>query len=88
MILFCDIERPLSNPVLRWINRTVGRGMIRAAATQNVAGEHVGPLNHIFSYVYRIRELGLRIKEWHKPLYYLLKWCLIAAITYALVVGF
>ena len=88
VILFCDIERPLSNPVLRWINRTIGRGMIRAAATQNVAGEHVGPLNHIFSYVYRIRELGLRIKEWHKPLYYLLKWCSIAAISYALVVGF
>ncbi len=38
VILFCDIERPLSNPVLRWINRTIGRGMIRAAATQNVAG--------------------------------------------------
>src|ERR1044071_7915455 len=24
VILFCDIERPLSNPVLRWINRTIG----------------------------------------------------------------
>lgn len=88
VILFCDIERPISNPVLRWINRTVGHGMIRAAATQNVPGEHVGVLNHIFAYVYRIRALGIRIKEWHKPLYYLLKWCLIAAIGFGLVVGF
>jgi beta-hydroxylase len=88
VILFCDIERPMSNPVLRWINRTIGHGMIRAAATQNVPGEHVGVLNHIFSYVYQIRALGIRIKEWHKPLYYLLKWCLIAAIGYAIVVGF
>lgn len=88
VILFCDIERPMSNPVLRWINRTIGHGMIRAAATQNVPGERVGVLNHVFSYVYHIRALGLRIKEWHKPLYYLLKWCLIAAIGYAIIVGF
>jgi beta-hydroxylase len=74
--------------VLRWINRTVGHGMIRAAATQNVPGEHVGFLNHIFSYVYQIRALGIRIKEWHKPLYYLLKWLLVGAIGYAIVVGF
>lgn len=88
MILFCDIERPLSNPVLRWINRTIGRGMIRAAATQNVPGEHVGILNHIFNYVYRIRTLGISIKEWNKPVYYVVKWLLIAAIVYAIAVGF
>jgi beta-hydroxylase len=88
VILFCDIERPLSNPVLRWINRTIGRRMIRAAATQNVAGEHVGMLNHIFSYVYQIRALGERIKEWNKPIYYLLKWMLLAALAHALIVGF
>jgi beta-hydroxylase len=88
VILFCDIERPMSNPVLRWINRVIGHGMIRAAATQNVPGEHVGVLNHIFAYLYQIRALGIRIKEWHKPLYYLLKWLLIGAIGYAIVVGF
>lgn len=88
VILFCDIERPLSNPVLRWINRTIGRRMIRAAATQNIAGEHVGALNHIFSYVHRIRALGLRIKERNKPLYYALKWALLAALGYAIAVGF
>ena len=87
VILFCDIERPLSNPVLRWINRTIGRGMIRAAATQNVAGEHVGVLNHIFSYVYQIRALGERIKHWNKPVYYGLKWALVAGLGYALFVG-
>lgn len=88
VILFCDIERPLSNPVMRWINRTVGRGMIRAAATQNVPGEHVGVLNHIFSYVYRIRAGGERIKHWNKPVYYGLKWAFFAGLAYALVVGF
>jgi beta-hydroxylase len=88
VILFCDIERPLSNPVLRWVNRTLGRGMIRAAATQNVAGEHVGMLNHIFSYVYQVRALGLHIKERNKALYYALKWALLGSIGYAIFIGF
>jgi len=88
VILFCDIERPLSNPVMRWINRTVSRGMIRAAATQKVAGEHVGVLNHIFSYVYQIRAWGERLEHWNKPIYYGLKWTPLAGIGYALVVGF
>jgi len=84
VILFCDIERPLSNPVIRWVNRVIGRGLIKAAATENVPGEHVGVLNHVFEYVYKIRILGTRIKAWNKPFYYLLKWLLIAAIVYAI----
>ncbi|HWK74736.1 MAG TPA: aspartyl/asparaginyl beta-hydroxylase domain-containing protein [Povalibacter sp.] len=84
VILFCDIERPLSNPVIRWVNRVIGRGLIKAAATENVPGEHVGVLNHVFEYVYKIRILGTRIKAWNKPFYYALKWLLIAAIVYAI----
>lgn len=83
VILFCDVERPLSNPLVRAINRIIGRRMIKAAATQNVPGEHVGVLNRIFEYVYQIRVLGTRIKDWNRPACYLLKWLLIAGIVYA-----
>jgi len=86
VILFCDVERPLSNPIVRALNRTIGRSMIKAAATQNVPGEHVGVLNHVFEYVYKIRILGTRIKAWNRPVYYLLKWLLIAALLYAILV--
>jgi beta-hydroxylase len=84
VILFCDIERPLSNPLVRGINRCIGRRMIKAAATQNLPGEHVGVLNRVFEYVYKIRILGTRIKAWNKPSYYGLKWLLIAALAYAI----
>jgi beta-hydroxylase len=70
------------------VNRTLGRGIIRAAATQNVAGEHVGVLNHIFSYVYQICTLGLHIRERNKALYYVLKRALLGSIGYAIFVGF
>lgn len=36
VILFCDVERPRSNPIVRALNRTIGRRMIKAAATQNM----------------------------------------------------
>jgi beta-hydroxylase len=49
-----------------------------------VPGEHVGALNRAFEYVFKIRILGTRIKAWNRPVYYALKWLLIAAILYGL----
>lgn len=86
LILFCDVDRPLSNPVARALNRYLGRPMARAAATQNVEGEKVGVLNHLFGYVYHIRLLGKRIRAWNKPAYHLSKWALVGVLAYALFV--
>jgi len=85
VILFCDIERPMSNRFMRWMNRSLGRRMIRAAATENVPGEHVGVLNRIFAYVYQLRVGALYIKNWSRPTYYALKWLLFAGIVYLIV---
>jgi beta-hydroxylase len=84
LILFCDIDRPLSNPVARWLNRHIGQPMARAAATQNVDGEKVGVLNKVFGYIYQIRLLGQRMKDWNRPVYYAVKWGLIGGVAYAL----
>jgi beta-hydroxylase len=79
LILFCDVERPLSNPIARFINRFIGRPFARAAATQNLSGEKVGVLNKLFAYVYHIRLIAKRIKNWNKTLYYVMKWALMGA---------
>jgi beta-hydroxylase len=84
LILFCDIDRPLSNPVAQWLNRHVGQPMARAAATQNVDGEKVGALNKAFEYIYRIRLLGQRMKAWNRTAYYLVKWGLIGGVVWAI----
>lgn len=84
LILFCDVERPLANPLVRWFNRVVGRAMIKAAATQNVDGEHVGALNRAFAYAYSIRLAGKRIKAWNRPTYYAIKWLLLGTLAVAL----
>ena len=82
IVLFCDVERPIKNRVVRAINRWVSRHIIKASATQNVEGEKVGALNHIFSYVYHVRLLGKRIKKWNRHVYYVIKWGLIGGLLY------
>jgi len=86
LILFCDIERPLSNRLMRFVNRHIGRAMARAAATQNVDGEKVGMLNKLFAYVYRLRLVGKRIKAWSTTAYYMMKWSLLAVAAYLIFV--
>ena len=82
IVLFCDVERPLRNRVVQAINRWVSRHVIKASATQNVEGEKVGVLNHVFSYVYHFRLLGKRIKARNRFVYYALKWLLIGGLLY------
>jgi len=55
---------------------------VKAAATENVPGEHVGVLNHLFEFIYKVRLFGVRIKKWNKPVYYALKWALIAGLVW------
>ena len=51
-------------------------------------GDRTGFLNRAFKYVYAIRRVGKRLKAWHRPTYYAVKWALFgsmfAGIVYAL----
>ena len=84
IILFCDVERPLSNPLARALNRWVGQPFARAAATQNLPGEKVGVLNNMFQYAYQFRLVAKRLKSWNRSVYYALKWLLLGSLAYAL----
>jgi beta-hydroxylase len=84
LILFCDIERPLSNRIARALNRFIGKPLVRAAATQNVEGEKVGVLNKLFAYAYQFRLVGKRLKAWNRTAYYVTKWTLLGSLAYAI----
>ncbi|MEG1832855.1 MAG: hypothetical protein RR240_05885, partial [Burkholderiaceae bacterium] len=49
---FCDIERPLKSRWLSALKRVFSNTVMRAASSQNVAGEPVGAINRFFSRVY------------------------------------
>jgi beta-hydroxylase len=50
VILFCDIERPLSNRFMTRINRSVSAWLGRATAPQNLDDERVGGINQIYAW--------------------------------------
>jgi beta-hydroxylase len=66
IILFCDVERPMKFSFMTAINRWVSHHIVKASATQNVDGEHVGVLNRVFGGLYEIHLAGQRVKEWNR----------------------
>ena len=80
IVLFCDVERPMR---FRWataMNRFVSHALMRAAASPNDASDRTGVLNRMFKYVYAIRRAGKRVKAWHRPTYYVVKWTLFGSL--------
>jgi beta-hydroxylase len=82
IILFCDIERPLSNRVMRAVNHFVKNTVIRASQTENMPGDRVGVLNHVFNAAYRVRRIGKWIKKKSKFAHYTLKWLILGGVLY------
>jgi beta-hydroxylase len=80
IILFLDVKRPVSFFLVDWFNELFSRIVVAAAATKNIEGDKVGLLNRAFAYLYRVRQVGKKIKVFNKPLYY--------ALQYSLYVGF
>ncbi len=81
IILFCDVERPMKYGWLTRINRWVSHHIVKASATQNVEGEHVGVLNKVFGGLYEIHLQSRKLKQWNRKVYYALKWTLTVAIV-------
>ena len=90
IILFCDVERPLRTPVMRWINRLISNTLIRAASTQNVPTENVGLLNRLYAAVGAVTtpidEFLDRIKRKNRRAYKIAKYALILSVAYLLFV--
>jgi beta-hydroxylase len=86
MILFADVERPLTSGIVTGINRWVSRHVIKASASANVEGERIGAFNRVFHFFDQIDVARRRLKNWSKPAYRVIKWGLLAGIVALLVV--
>jgi beta-hydroxylase len=74
IILFCDVERPLNNPLARWVNRFISHTLIRAASAPNADTDKTGGINKAFAYVQQVRLFGKRIKARSRFAYYAIQW--------------
>ena len=80
IILFCDIERPLNNPIARAFNRFISHTLIRAASAPNADSDRTGGINRLFAYVQQVRLLGKRIKARSRFAYYGLQWLIFGGL--------
>lgn len=81
LILFCDVERPLTAGWMTRVNRWVIHTLVGATATQNMEGERIGWANRAFGAIYRVRLLGKRFKAWNRRAYYAAKYAAVAAVV-------
>ncbi|WP_426527607.1 aspartyl/asparaginyl beta-hydroxylase domain-containing protein [Bradyrhizobium sp. McL0615] len=81
IILFCDVERPMKYGIMTAINRWVSHHIVKASATQNMEGEHVGALNKVFGKLYEIHLASRKVKEWNRKVYYALKYSLMIGVV-------
>jgi len=82
VILFCDVERPLKSRLMAKFNHWYKNTVIRASQTENIEGDRVGLLNHIFSFAYYLRLPGKALKRKSRLAYYVVKWALILGLLY------
>ena len=84
VILFADVERPLTNRIMAKVNHWYKNTVIRASQTENMEGDRVGVLNHIFSYAYYLRLPAKALKRKSRLAYYTVKWMLVGGLLYLL----
>lgn len=82
IILFCDVERPLSNKLVTAINRFFCKYILAESATQNFATDHVGAFNKVYKYYHRLTACSIRLKKANKWAYRFLQYTLIGGIVY------
>jgi beta-hydroxylase len=87
IILFCDFERPIRNPLMRAVNRWAIANVLPLTATKNVEGEEVGLANRVFGSVYAMRTPFRAFKKAHRRLYYVLKYATMVAAVALLLLG-
>jgi beta-hydroxylase len=88
VILFCDIERPLSNRFMTRINRRVSAFLGRATAPQNLDDERVGGINQAYAWSKRFSDRTSsavkQFKRKHPKAYRVLRPILAVAVLTAL----
>ncbi|HYM60574.1 MAG TPA: aspartyl/asparaginyl beta-hydroxylase domain-containing protein [Thermoanaerobaculia bacterium] len=87
IILFCDIARPINNPIVRAITRFVTLYVVRITATQNVDTEQVGAINRVSGAIYAMKRFFERAKKANRRLYYLAKYILFAGVIYLIFIA-
>lgn len=87
IILFCDVERPLTSRFMQRFNHWFARNVMTAASSPNDTGDQTGGINKAFAYIYQLRVKAKALKAHNKRLYYCLKWLILDGLLYFIFVA-
>lgn len=76
IVLFLDIKRPVQYAWVDKFNSFFSRIMLGASATKNMPGDKVGLINRAYAPIYKVREVGKRVKAWNRPFYYMAQYAI------------
>jgi beta-hydroxylase len=79
IILFCDVERPMTTRWMQAVNRWLGKVVMTAASSPNETGDDTGGINKVFRLFWAAGKYRRRLKKWNRTVYLLLKFGLIIA---------
>ena len=82
LIFFCDVERPMKSKIGRVLNNFFSWLILSSAESPNMPTDRTGGLNKVFGYIYQVRLVGKKLKEYNKTLYYITKYALFFLIAY------
>jgi beta-hydroxylase len=85
LILFCDVERPMTNRLAERFNEWFGRHIVSAASSPNEKGDKVGLVNRLFFLAAIAGTYRRRYKAWNRTAYKLTKVALFVLVALLLV---
>jgi beta-hydroxylase len=74
IILFCDIERPITNPLVRKLNHFVATTLVKETAAQNLPTEKIGVVNRVSGTIQTTKEFFSKMKKLNRTAYYAVKY--------------
>lgn len=82
IILFCDVERPLTHKWVTGLNRFFCKYVMAESATQNLATDRVGVFNKFYKYYHYAANSAQRLKKANRFIYSLLQVAGVAGLFY------
>ncbi|WP_036596629.1 aspartyl/asparaginyl beta-hydroxylase domain-containing protein [Ottowia thiooxydans] len=81
IVLFCDVERPMTFRFAQWLNHWFGRNVVAAASSPNSEGDPTGVISKLFRISFYAGKARRAFKAWNPTVYKLTKVGLLVGVV-------
>ena len=80
IVLFCDVERPMTNGFAQWLNHWLGKNVVAAASSPNNEGDPRGMISKLFKISFYAGKYRRAFRDWNPTFYKVLKFGLMIGV--------